>query len=93
MSASAPSEPETIYCGTCGYDLRGLTSDRCPECGLTIDATRGEIPRQRRAEIGYVRSSLPTVEMATFRPFRLAMACTSPVNFRGLIWLMIDSLQ
>ncbi len=21
------------YCWSCGYSLRGLTSDRCPECG------------------------------------------------------------
>jgi hypothetical protein len=24
-------------CGRCGYNLTGLTSTRCPECGLTID--------------------------------------------------------
>ena len=27
------------YCTQCGYDLHGLTSDRCPECGLEVDAT------------------------------------------------------
>jgi hypothetical protein len=26
------------YCATCGYDLRGLTSGRCPECGHEIPA-------------------------------------------------------
>ena len=25
------------HCPDCGYSLRGLTSDRCPECGLVLD--------------------------------------------------------
>ena len=32
------------YCGDCGYCLRGLTSPRCPECGLVLgkhDRIRG----------------------------------------------------
>ncbi len=32
-----------VRCDTCGYNLRGSTSDQCPECGvelkLTIDST------------------------------------------------------
>jgi hypothetical protein len=26
-----------FYCQTCGYDLHGLTSRRCPECGMSFD--------------------------------------------------------
>jgi len=26
-------------CRSCGYDLRGLPTDRCPECGFMFDAT------------------------------------------------------
>lgn len=25
------------YCQACGYNLRGLSSDRCPECGVTVE--------------------------------------------------------
>jgi predicted RNA-binding Zn-ribbon protein involved in translation (DUF1610 family) len=28
-------------CATCGYELRGLPSHRCPECGLENDTVRG----------------------------------------------------
>src|SRR6476646_101609 len=27
----------TMYCRNCFYDLRGLPSNRCPECGWTFD--------------------------------------------------------
>ena len=36
MSESEPA-PAGIYCLTCRYDLRGLTSSRCPECGRVFD--------------------------------------------------------
>ena len=30
------------YCQKCGYDLRGLQSDRCPECGCPVkESPRG----------------------------------------------------
>lgn len=28
--------PDGIHCVRCGYDMRGLNSDRCPECGWRI---------------------------------------------------------
>jgi hypothetical protein len=31
------ASPETIHCLGCGYDLRGLTENRCPECGRPFD--------------------------------------------------------
>ncbi len=39
MSESDSPAPEGIYCLTCRYDLRGLTSNRCPECGRAFDPT------------------------------------------------------
>jgi hypothetical protein len=84
MSASVPSELESIHCGNCYYDLRGLTSDRCPECGLTIDATRGRfILWERRAKLGWMRTFRSTVLMATFYPWQLGRACVSPVDSRS----------
>lgn len=29
--------PETMYCLDCGYDVRGLPENRCPECGRAFD--------------------------------------------------------
>lgn len=48
-SASASA----IVCPTCGYNLTGLTSTRCPECGaqLTIDQLLASQPKREAAEI------------------------------------------
>lgn len=27
----------TMYCRRCGYQLTGLSEDRCPECGYAFD--------------------------------------------------------
>jgi hypothetical protein len=32
--------PHVAICGRCGYDLRGLSSDRCPECGVRFERAR-----------------------------------------------------
>ena len=33
------------YCWSCGYSLRGLISDRCPECGNRPKPWKPEPPR------------------------------------------------
>ena len=40
--SSAPSIPasDLLRCVHCGYDLRGLAENRCPECGHDFDPTR-----------------------------------------------------
>lgn len=32
-------QTQALPCPQCGYDLRGLRSDRCPECGKVLNAT------------------------------------------------------
>lgn len=32
-----PDEADFYYCPQCGYDLRGQTVNRCPECGFLYD--------------------------------------------------------
>jgi hypothetical protein len=71
-------------CPNCDYDLRGLSSDRCPECGLVIDRIEAfAIPWEFRGQIGRVRAFLRTARLATFQPKRLASATLGPVDARS----------
>lgn len=38
----APVSEPWLVCKKCGYDLRGLTEHRCPECGQSFDPQRME---------------------------------------------------
>src|SRR5438874_8982568 len=61
-------------CQTCGYNLRGLTINRCPECGKFFDPKRpieARIPWVRRAAIGKWSAYWQTVWMAMLHPIRL----------------------
>jgi hypothetical protein len=74
-----------LYCPACGYSLRGIASDRCPECGLTIDrssAAMSRIPWSHRVRIGRFRAYWRTNVMAILRPGRLADEIRRPVDFR-----------
>jgi hypothetical protein len=69
------------YCPSCDYDLRGLSSDRCPECGLRIeDVAVFAVPWERRQEMGRMRAFARTVRLAIFSPAKLARAAAGPVN-------------
>ena len=56
-------KPFVAVCGACGYDLRGISSDRCPECGAPIDRrpvydtadNADASPRPARASFGMFR--------------------------------------
>lgn len=72
-----------IYCPACGYDLRSLSSDRCPECGMEIDRSRlGEsvIPWIHRKKLGRFRAFWKTCWLATMRPKKLAEEMTRRAN-------------
>src|SRR5947207_11699047 len=59
---------------TCGYNLRGLTTNRCPECGEFFDPKQlaeARIPWLRGAAIGKWRAYWQTVAMAMFHPLKL----------------------
>ena len=36
--------PEPGHCSQCGYDLRGIASDRCPECGAHVASSDRTAP-------------------------------------------------
>lgn len=60
--------PEDIFCPACAYDLRGATSDCCPECGRSLDnlrSTTSRIPWVHRKDLGHLRAYWQTVWMVT----------------------------
>ena len=73
------SEHEGPHCDRCDYDLTGLTSDRCPECGKLIAfgwAIGGQSMTERRAtpwdRRGGVGGFVRTWALAAFLPGRMA---------------------
>jgi hypothetical protein len=43
-----PANETAMYCRKCGYELRGLTAARCPECGRPFDRNNPRTYRLRR---------------------------------------------
>jgi hypothetical protein len=87
-----------LFCPECGYDLRGSTGERCPECGLAIDrAAAGAASRiswVHRGRIGWWRAFWRTVWAATVRPKVLAAEAARPVSLddalafrRAVVWV------
>ena len=73
---SAPVEPE-LLCPHCGYNLRGLPEDRCPECGRPFDRARllelaDPKPRAPADEAGRPLGPWRVAVLAAFAPGRLA---------------------
>jgi predicted RNA-binding Zn-ribbon protein involved in translation (DUF1610 family) len=91
-TTTAPAARE-LFCPECGYNLRGITSARCPECGTEIDRAKlaeSQIPWVHRAKIGRVRAYVRTAWLATARPNRLAMEMAGPVSYEDArkFWLV-----
>ena len=93
--ATPPDDPRfapALYCPRCDYDLRGLTSDRCPECGQILDAQSlrmAAVPWERRRQVGplgRVRMFWWTVARVSFRTHRFASAAALPVGLRDAVW-------
>jgi hypothetical protein len=64
-----------LLCGHCFHNLRGVPSNRCPECGTPFDRSRillPTVPWEQRRLRGRLRSYWRTVGVVTFRPGRLA---------------------
>src|SRR5437764_14615531 len=74
MSTVMLQTANDLTCQTCGYNLRGLMGNRCPECGEFFDPKQlaeARIPWLRRAAIGKWRAYWQTVRLAMFHPLRL----------------------
>jgi hypothetical protein len=71
---------EEKFCVFCGYNLHGITSERCPECGKNVVALP-PIPWANRANIGRFRAFFQTLWLATFRPAKLTQAATTDKEY------------
>jgi hypothetical protein len=64
-----------VTCAGCGYDLRAITSDRCPECGKWYDVTGAltpRLPRRGGGPLAGIRTHFLTAWRITRRPGVLA---------------------
>ncbi len=75
---------EDVYCPQCDYNLRGLVSDRCPECGYEVSAMKtmeSAIPWVHRKRIGWWRAYGQTMWMVMFRNVEFCNEIAKPVGF------------
>jgi hypothetical protein len=81
----AGTEDQTgLVCPECGYDLRGIDSGQCPECGQAIDRAGmsvARIPWSHRESLGAFKAYWRTSLLVIFRPRRLAEEVARPVSF------------
>jgi len=86
MSIDAPNSinDEGLFCPTCNYDLRAISSDRCPECGMQIERGGRDMPLlpwSHRKTLGTLRAYFRTGTLAVLHPARLAREALRPVHW------------
>jgi hypothetical protein len=82
--ADVQDEHDELLCPACGYDVRGIASERCPECGGALDRERmrqSRLPWTFRRDIGRVRAYVRTVAMVIRDPLAVADEVARPVSF------------
>ncbi len=88
MSGAPSPDILELFCPTCAYNLRGLTTDRCPECGQAFDRatlSNSPIPWMHRLRIGRSGAFCRTIWQATFHPPQLAAAMAAPLPIRDAL--------
>lgn len=80
------AEPITdeLLCPACGYNLRGLTINRCPECGQDFDPADlivSRIPWAHRRRNGRLRAYWQTVWLVMLRNRQFCRECYRPVRY------------
>lgn len=90
-SVAIEADPEIdLFCPGCGYDLRALQGDACPECGAGIDLDQLRatgIPWVLGVGLfgkawGFARTCLSV----TFRPRRFCREVAKPVSLNDARW-------
>ena len=74
-----------LLCGQCSQNLRGVISDRCPECGTHFDRARlvsPSIPWEQRRQLGRFRAYWKTVRLFTF-PGKISTEAMQAVTLRA----------
>ncbi len=77
---------EDLFCPACGYNLRGIDSRNCPECGREFDPATlamSQIPWVHRKEIGRLKAYFKTLWMLTFHPVRFGEEASRPVCLKS----------
>lgn len=84
MTADAATITSDLLCPTCGYNLRGLTQARCPECGVEFDRARlsdSQLPWLQRRHRGRIRTYWRTAWRISNRPRTLTAEFCRPVLY------------
>jgi hypothetical protein len=85
-------------CPECGYSLRRLTSDRCPECGEAFPTpsrvyrhwANRRLPWERRARGSLLFAYVRTVLLIIFRPTRAARGLVIPDRYgKAVRWAVV----
>ncbi len=79
----APTSVLDIFCPKCDYNLRGIESEHCPECGIAVDLaalSQAQIPWVDRKTMGLFRSYWRTVWLVSFHPRRLRREMSRTVS-------------
>lgn len=82
------TDDAAVFCPACGYDLRGLPGETCPECGAKVDARSmrlAQVPWAVRGEIGRWRALWRTVGRVTFRTRLFCGAVGMPVDYADAV--------
>lgn len=75
---------QDIFCPGCGYNVRGLPENRCPECGRAFDPAVlavSQLPWPQRHAIGRLRAYWRTVFFVMFRNRRFSDEFAYPVSY------------
>lgn len=74
---------DDLFCPGCGYNLRSLTGERCPECAFDIREVRrrrSDIPWMYRDRGGVFRTYWKTVRMVVLQSRQFCMEIGRPVD-------------
>ena len=83
-NAEQPQMEFDVYCHECGYNLRGIVTTRCPECGTgspALQNAKPSIPWAHRESLGNVRAFIRTVLFASFGLRKLSQNVYLPIDF------------